>query len=178
MINIMKNKIYLYLVILSFLPIACIGQTKATLSKGNYTEAIYNAVNDFYKTSKLVKRDTIFSVSYKTVNNNIIEVNIIANSNKFYIDGDKPLNRLPTNYIENNGKIFYWYDQDQDNSNSNLINKLKEYKLVEYDSDIIEYSRDDKKEGMTYYFCAKNLTNYKKLKSNILKNKIPKLSCE
>lgn len=176
----MKTKIYLYLVILSFLPLACIGQTKGLVSKGDYTDAINNAVTDFYKTSQLIKKDTFFSVSYKTLNADIIEVNIIGNPNKFYIDGDKPLNRLPTSYIENNGKIFYWYDNNQNSSNvnPNIIDKLAEYKLIEYNAETIEYSRDDNKKGISYYFCKNNLIKYKKVKSNTSQDTIPKISCK
>lgn len=174
----MKKKIYLYLVTLSFLPLACIGQSKGLISKGDYTKAINNAVIDFSKTSQLVKKDTFFSVSYKNLNTDIIEVSIIGNPNKFYIDGDKPLNRLPTNYIEDNGKIFYWYDDNQKKSDSDIVNKLQQYKLIEYNADVLAYSRDDKKKGMSYYFCIKDLTNYKKVKSNSLKNQIPQLPCK
>ncbi|WP_123902715.1 hypothetical protein [Chryseobacterium elymi] len=172
----MKRKIYLYLLVL-FLPLSCNGQTKGLISKGDYLVAIDNAVSDFSKTSSLLKKDTFFSVSYK-VKTNIIEVNIIGNSNKFYIDNDKPLNRLPTNYIESNGKIFYWFDDNQNNSNPNIINKLKEYKLIEYNAETIEYSRDDKKKGVSYYFCKNDLTNYKKVKSNISQDITLKVSCK
>lgn len=178
MINTMKKNKYLFLIIIMLLSISCTGQNKDFVSKGDYTVAINNAVKDFYKTSSLIKKDTAFSVSHRILNPDIMEVSIIGNSNKFYIDGDKPLNRLPTNYIEDNGKIFYWYDESRNKSNSDIINKLQQYKLIKYNADVLAYSRDDKKKGISYYFCMKDLTNYKKVKSNSLKNQIPKLSCK
>ncbi|WP_265430067.1 hypothetical protein [Chryseobacterium sp. YIM B08800] len=171
----MKN--HLSLIILLF-SLFCTGQQNKSISKDIYTSAIKNAVDDFREKSSLLKNDNIFSVSYKILNSNFIQINIIGNSNKFYIDGDKPINRLPTNYLEFNNKIFYWYDDNEIKLNTSIISKLQEYGLIEYNADIIEYSRDDKKKSISYYFCTKDLTNYKKVKSNSLKIKIPKLSCK
>lgn len=171
-------KIVLSLKIL-FVSFSCAAQQRNFGPKGDCTTAINNAVNDFYKTSSLFKKDISFSVSYRIVNSDIVEVDILGNSNKFYIDGDKPLNRLPTNFIEYNNKIFYWYDiNNKGNSNAKVINKLQQYKLIEYNTDIIEHNIDDKKKGVSYYFCIKDLSRYKKIKSSSSKNKIPKLSCK
>lgn len=173
----MKIKVYLCLIIL-LLSLSCIGQKKDMISSGDYTTAIKNAINDFYKNSSLIKQDAVFSVSYNNINPNIIEVSIIGNPNKFYIDGDKPLNRLPTNYVEYTNKMFYWHDDNQNNFNPETIKKLQQYKLVEYNADIIEYNIDDKKKGVSYFFCKKDLTKYKKIKSSISTNEVPKLSCK
>jgi hypothetical protein len=178
MINIKKMKTYLRIIIF-LLSFSCAGQKKDFITKGDHTTAINNATNDFYKTSLLSKKDTSFSVSYKHIDADIIEVSIIGNSNKFYLDGEKPLNQLPTNYIEYNNKVFYWYDDNnKSNSNTEIINKLKQYKLIEYNADVLEYNIDDKKKGISYYFCIKDLTKYKKVKSNSSKNQTPKSPCK
>jgi len=173
--NSMKKNKYLFLIII-LLSLSCTGQKKDFVSTGDYTVAISNAVKDFYKTSSLIKKDTVFSISHRILSSDIMEVSIIGNPNKFYIDGDKPLNRIPTNYIEYNGKIFYWYDDNQNNLKSDIINKLQQYRLIEYNADIIAYSRDDKKKGMNYYFCIKDLSKYKKTSSS--KDIIPNISCK
>lgn len=173
----MKN--YISLIIFLF-SIYCTGQEKVFISNDIYNTAIKKAIEDFYKRkSSLLKKDNSFSVSTKVLDTDIFEVNIIGNSNKFYIDDDKALNRLPTNYIEYDSKIFYWYnDENENTSNQEIVSKLQQYKLIEYNAEIIKYSRDDKKKSISYYFCTKDLTNYKKVKSNSLKIKIPKLSCK
>jgi len=173
----MKKSKYLFLIII-LLSLSCTGQKKDFLFKGDYTVAINNAVKDFYKTSSLIKKDTVFSVSQRILSPDIMEVSIIGNPNKFYIDGDKPLNRIPTSYIEYNNKLFYWYDDNQSNSKSDIVNKLQQYRLIEYNADIIAYSRDDKKKGMNYYFCIKDLSKYKKIKTSSSKYIIPNMSCK
>lgn len=176
MINMTYMKTYLNLIVLVF-SLFYKGQQNKSIPKDINTEAIKSAVNDFYRKSSLLKNDNIFSVSSKTLNADIIEINIIGNSNKFYINDDKPLNRIPTNYIEHDNKIFYWYDDNEEKLNPSIINKLQEYGLIEYNADIIEFGRDDKKKGISYYFCMKNLKKCKKVKFTHLK-KTPKLFCQ
>jgi hypothetical protein len=174
----MKVKIFLCLLTLQ-LSFSCTAQQDNTVLVSNdYDIAVKTAVNDFYKNSSLLKDDKIFSVSYKNIDTNIIQVNIIGNPNKFYIENDKPLNRLPTKYIEYSGKIFYWSDDGQDKLDSSIINKLQQYGLIEYNTDIIEYNIDDKKKGVSYFFCTKDLTKYKKIKSNLSINRPPKINCK
>ena len=173
----MKMKIFLCLIILQ-LSLSCTAPHHAVSVSNDYNTAINIAINDFYKTSSLMKDDKIFSVSYKNINNSIIQVNIIGNANKFYIENNKPLNRLPTKYIEYNNKIFYWSDDSQDNLDSSIINKLQQYGLIEYNTDIIEYNTDDKKKGVSYLFCKENLTRYKKIRSNLSIIKPPEINCK
>lgn len=178
MINNMKIKIFLCSIILQ-LSLSCIAQNGNENSTSNINNDVVNkAINDFYNKSSLVKEDTVFSVSYKNLDADIIQVNIIGNPNKFYIENDKPLNRLPTKYIEYGGKIFYWNDGSQDKLDSSIINKLQHYGLIEYNTDIIEYNIDDKKKGSSYFFCRKDLSKYKKIQSSHSSNKIPKLNCK
>lgn len=175
MINTMK--IFLCLIILQ-VSLSCTAQDNMVSDSNDYSSAIKTAINDFYKTSSLLKDDNVFSVSYKNVDTNIIQVNVIGNANKFYIENDKPLNKLPTKYIEYNGKMFYWSDNDQNKLDSSIINKLRQYGLIEYNTDIIEYNIDDNKKGVSYFFCTKDLTKYKKIKSNLSINKPPKINCK
>ncbi|MPS66728.1 hypothetical protein [Chryseobacterium sp.] len=170
-------KMFLCLIILQ-LSLSCTAQHNTVSVSNDYNIVINIAINDFYKTSSLLKDDKIFSVSYKNVDNNIIQVNIIGNPNKFYIENGKPLNRLPTKYIEYNDKIFYWSDDGQDKLDSSIINKFQQYGLIERNADIIEYNIDDKKKGVSYFFCKENLTRYKKIKSNLSITKPPKINCK
>ncbi|AZB08597.1 hypothetical protein EG344_06950 [Chryseobacterium sp. G0162] len=173
----MKMKIFLCLIILQ-LSLSCTAQNNTVPVSDSYNTTVKKAIDDFYKTSSLLKYDKIFSVSYKNIDQNIIQVNIIGNPNKFYIENDKPLNRLPTKYVEYNGKIFYWSDNSQDKLDSSVINKLGQYGLIEYNTDVIEYNIDDKKKGVSYFFCMKDLTRYKKITSNISITQPPKINCK
>lgn len=173
----MKKKNCIHIIILFF--ISCTAQNKEVAFKESYKEAINNAVIDFLKISSLVKKDTIFYVSYKELTPQVIGVSIIGTKDKFYIDGDKPVNRLPTNYIEYKNKLFYWYNNNTEFNKESIINKLKEYKVIEYDAEIFERSIDDNKQGVNYYFCRNDLSVYKKEKTNLpISNIPPKLSCE
>lgn len=180
MINIMRIKKKLYLVVvLLLLPLSCIAQKKAVVNnKSDYLTAINNAIIDFCKTSSLIKDNNTFYVTYKDLNDKIIRVSIIGNVNKFYIAANTPVNRLPHNYSECTKKLFYWYDDNISHNSEDVIRKLKEYRLIEYNPDIIEASIDDKKKGISYYFCKNNLTTYKKVKSNFSQNSVPELSCK
>lgn len=171
----MKIRFLIYLIPFLF-SYSCLAQKNGFSSTGDYKTAINNAIIDFMKMSSLQKKDNVFNISFKELNSGIIAVGIIGSHNKFYIDGNKPLTRMPTNYIEVNNKLFYWYDANE--KDNNIIDKLKEYNLIEYDSEIFEYVVDDKKEGVNYYFCKNNLKNYKKQKTNLpLKNET-KFSCK
>lgn len=148
------------------------------LVSNNYDIAVKTAITDFYKNSLLVKDDKVFSVSYKKLDTNIIQVNIFGNPNKFYIENDEPLNKLPTKYIEYGGNLFYWNDDNYYKSDTFIINKLQQYGLIEYNTDIIQYKIDDDKKGVSYFFCKENLTKYKKIKSSLSTTKLPKINCK
>gem|GEM_PF-726671 len=134
---------------------------------GDYNTAIKNAVIDFSNSSSLYKENNSFSVRIKDVEPEIIGVSILGNVNKFIITEDGKTSRLPNQYIEYKGKLFYWYDE-KSASNDNITSKLNEYNLIDSVKSIAmaKIIIDDGKKGMDYYFCKGNLLKYKKIKTN------------
>lgn len=121
------------------------------------------AIFDFYNKSKLVNRDSTFNVSTSNLNSQILKVVIIGDTNKFYFEDGKPLNRIPNNFVEIKGKLFYWTDSNNEIAENLVLKKLKFYNLVEYDKDIIITHLDHDRKAVTYYFCRNNLNQLKKL---------------
>lgn len=133
--------------------------------------AIYNFVN----TSSLFKDDSVFSVRSVNINKDVLGVSIIGRENKFFPTPNIKLGShypsFPTQFLEVNNKLFVWYDSTQ-NISSDLIMILSRYNQldsmnVESIVQIPEYRINDAKKAMYYFFCKKNLSVYKKVKTSI-----------
>lgn len=83
------------------------------------------AIFDFYNKSKLVNRDSTFNVSTSNLNSQILKVVIIGDTNKFYFEDGKPLNRIPNNFVEIKGKLFYWTDSNNEIAENLVLKKIK-----------------------------------------------------
>jgi hypothetical protein len=173
---------------------------------GGQEKQIQNAILDFSNTTRLFKKDSVFSVSfddtlYRMTLNKVSDgnstwikgkpykgiktVNILGTYNKFLLtDSTKVGSKgyLPSRYVEKNGKLFYWWDDDYPITEETLA-VLKKYNLLQ-DNDggwriIPDISVDDSKKGADYYFCQNDLTNYKKVITNkaIGYYDAPKLNC-
>ena len=178
-------KIY-YLAFIFFLFESCASWRNTLIEKGDNNAAVQNAINDFLHTEKLYKKDSVYYVRIKIINDAIIGVSIIDDENKIAVITENKIDysykAFPTNYFEKNGKLFYWKDSTQ-KASEELIIKLS--KMNRIDTAIInEYfpprgKVDDSKKGFDYYFCKNNLRKYKKVHSKIAMGwyKIPKLEC-
>lgn len=173
------------LITISVLIGGCASWKQAMVSKGTEDEAAKNAIIDFLHTGKLDKKDTVFSISIKTISKDILGISISEESNKIAVITEDNINysykAFPTNYIEQNGKLFYWKDTSQKVS-TELINKLS--KMNRIDTAIIgsyfpRRERDDSKKAMNYYFCKSNLQIYKKVYTKTAMGwyETPKLNC-
>ncbi len=179
-------KIHLAIVIaISVLFISCTTWKNTMVSTGTDSEGIKNAITDFLHSGKFNKRDTVFSVYLLNINENILGISISEESNKIAVITENNINynykAFPTNYIEENGKLFYWKDSTKAIS-TELVNKL--YKMNRIDTAIInsyfpDRKRDDSKKAMHYYFCKKDLRIYEKVYTKIAMGwyGIPKLNC-
>lgn len=180
----MKLK-YLIILTLIFLFGSCSTWKNAMVVKGNQNDAVKNAIMDFLHTSRLAKKDSIFSISIKSINKDIFGVSIFGARNKISVvtenEVDYSYRSFPTKYFEQDGKLFYWIDSTE-NVSIELINKLS--KMNRIDTAIVgkyfpERSRDDSQKGVDYYFCKSDLKKYKKVSTNMAIGwyEPPKLEC-
>lgn len=190
----MKIK-YLSLLTLLVLLGSCGAFKKELAQTGGQNEAIQNAILDFSNTSGLYKKDTVFSVSFQnplyrmvleeTEDGNgrwvegqpydgIVAVSIGADYNKMLLtDSTKVGNKdvkLPTRYIEKDGKLFYWWDDDYPLTQKTL-DILDKYDLLLNDDmdgvvEFYNFTTNDDRKGVHYYFCKNDLTKYKKETTN------------
>lgn len=167
-IQITKMKYFLSSIILIFILQSCLSWKKELVQNGNYEAAIKNAIIDFSHSSYATKNRT-YIIGFREYKTNIIGVSILEDDNKIYIVNGSPLGRLKDQYIEYNGKLFYWYDEKK-GKDSNIKKKLLEYNVIKRVDSLTEnmgYIRDDAKKAINYYFCKNNLSIYKKEKTSV-----------
>lgn len=190
----MKLNYFLLLMSFYFLNESCSPFKMNLIKKGNQDEAIHNAILDFSNSSRLYKRDSVFLVSaYDKVCKMIlvklndgnstwnkgeidegkIAVSIIASYNKFLLTEDIGIGSkgiLPSRYIEQDGKLFYWWDDDYPLTEEALT-VFNKYSLLQNDEDgwikFPEITVSEAKKGVDYYFCKNNLSKYKRVITNI-----------
>ena len=159
-----------------------------------YDQAIVIAIHDFSKT-KLYRMDSVFIVTlYDTLHRvaidtisagnyksrrgkaypYIIAVNIFGFGTKYFLDTTANLNQqkgIPSRFIEQNGKLFVWWD-DHFQLTDSTIKVLDKYHQIGRGGpgDWMKYLRgggvDELKKGADYYFCRSNLNVYKKKITN------------
>ncbi len=150
----------------------------------NVDNIIEVAIRDFVKSSPLSKRDSVFSVGVKEFDDEIVGVSIYGSTIKPNImrNGNEiDVSRLPTKYVEMNGKLFYWDDKET-HVTPEMISVLKKYNFI--DTSILNvyippYHIDDAKKAEDYYFCKRNIKKFKKVRTNMAMGHypIPRLNC-
>ncbi len=154
------------------------------------TVAIQKAIADFSKKCKLYKQDSVFSVRYrdtvfkilsqqinkytsKSVRgpafDGIAAVTILGRRYRFLMTKNDKIgskSKLPSRVMEQQGKLFYWYDEDYPLT-ENALALLKKYnRLVDDQGGRIiwlDNVTDDAKKGADYYFCRGDFSKYKKV---------------
>ncbi|MBZ9730540.1 hypothetical protein LB467_12670 [Salegentibacter sp. JZCK2] len=184
----------------------CVTFKDNLVQDGGREEFIHNAILDFSNSTRLFKKDSVFSVSFddtlyrmslhKISDGNsawikgkpyvgIKTVNIIGTYNKMLLtDSTKVGSKgyLPSRYVEKDGKLFYWWDNDYPLTEETLA-VFEKYNILQDDAGgwlkFPDMSTDDAKKGADYYFCENDLTNYKKVITNIAIGyyDAPKLNC-
>lgn len=169
-------------------------------------EIIQYAINDFSKTSKLYKKNKSFSVTFHDtitslsqiqkedgifypqtdkVYYNISGVSITPIDYIFFLPpepiiGDK---RLPNNFFEIEGKLFYWHNKE-DSLSQESLDLIKKYNLIQFNENGLviypDLSTDDSQKAVDYYFCKNNFKIFKKVISKIGIGYYtpPKLNCK
>jgi hypothetical protein len=157
-------------------------------ANGYQNDAAQNAIIDFLNSgSKLLKQDTVFSISFKKIGDTVIGVSIFGNTNKLVPTSKNKIGTsergFPTRYFEHEGKLFYWYDPDH-SITTDLIAVLSKYKHVDSLNvngfvGIPLYRIRESKKATDYYFCKCDLRKYKKVRTSIAMGyyKPPELDC-
>ncbi len=159
-----------------FLLAGCTSWKDTLVTRGSQNDAVHNAIADFLNSDKLRKKDTVFHVSIKSINNQTLGISIFGRSAKISpteknkIGSNDP--NFPTQYLARDGKVFYWYDSTHTVS-LELIAILSKYKLLDsaYVKGLIRYpdngGYDDSKKAAHYYFCLCDLRKYVKIHTTI-----------
>lgn len=157
------------------------------IKKGNVNDAVNNAITDFIQSSKLIKNDSVFSVSIVDENDERIHIVIGVADIDIYPTSKNKVGTydhfFPTRYVEKKGKLFYWNDTTQFITQE-IISVLEKYNHIDYYfseyPEILVSAHNDGFKGVNYYFCKTDLINYKKSGvSNLSKQyKTPILKCK
>ena len=192
--------------------VGCASFKAELYQEGSKNEAIYNAILDFSNTKKLYKRDSIFYVTYTDslysmtmiksgdqifgeynewvpdkLYKELVAVSIGADYNKMLLTSNVKVGKkgikIPTRYIEKDGKLFYWWD-DNYPLTQKALDVFEKYNLLQDDKDgtvlFLDFTTDDAQKGADYYFCRNDLSKYKRIITNVGMGyyKPPNLSCD
>jgi hypothetical protein len=179
----MNNK---YLIIFPLLVLVSCNATRKSIQaySGEKKQAARIAIADFLNTSQLSYPDNVFMLTFMDIKEGILGVDIYGVTTKEWAvkDGDAiTTNGFPTNYIEQNDKLFYWEDSTKSVSQE-MITMLKKYNWIDTairNVYIPMKTIDETKKGEDYYFCKCNLNEYKKVSTSISMGHYepPKLKC-
>jgi hypothetical protein len=140
-----------------------------------YEDAIQIAISDFSTISKLYKNDSVFSVGISGLINyeNIIVVGVRKNNRKLLLTNDAIVGstkKLPSRYIEKDGKLFFWWD-DSCPLTEDALSVYRKYNLLQDDQGGIiklpDSIIDDAQKAAHYYFCKEDVSKHKKVITNI-----------
>lgn len=165
--------------------VGCTSFKSNFIKDGGHNEAIKNAIIDFSHTCKLHKEDSIFLVSVHEIDIDLLAIRIGKNNIKLLLTADAEpgnITNLPSRYVINNGKFFFWEDNDYPLT-ENILALYRKYNLLQNDEGgaIIfpDFLTDDTQKAAHYYFCKNDLTKYKKIitSKGIGFYSIPKVKC-
>ena len=161
--------------------------SKSILSaEGDITDAVRIAVVDFLQSRKgVAKIDSVFTVNVENINANIVGIGISVDKDKVSVftknEVDYDYRFFPTRFYEYQNKLFYWKDSTINISNE-IVKKL--YRMNRVDTTVHQKlfpqrTIDERQIVVHYYFCKKDLTQYKKKITSIANRKygIPKIEC-
>jgi hypothetical protein len=183
----MAMKVYLIKtckIILFFLLIFCIQckTIEVQYKKGNINEAIMNSIKDFkYNHKSLIKSENVYYIGNKSYNDYYRITISNTESKHLYNPNIKPNeNKFPSNFYEENNILFIWYDENKEIDEKTIQTYLRYGLLVDNQNETIVFLDDiidDSLKGVIYYICKDDLSNFKKIKSNQLKDSHPRLNC-
>lgn len=181
-----KIKFSYVVLLICVMILSCSTYRNNLIANGDENQAIENAIIDFSNTNRLYRKHQVFQVEfidtlYRKVHKKIdernfqwidgkpyegiIAINIVPMTNEFtYLVSDS-LN-LPSRYIENKGKLFFWKDREHKVSDE-IIEILNKYKVVSEEELNPIFVIHESQKAVDYYMCRKDFTKYKKVMTNI-----------
>lgn len=154
---------------------------------------IHTAINHFSLSYPLYEKnsvfevsytDTVFSRTYKMENNKIkwingkpyeeiVAVSIFRKLGSLYVTNDDIKSRskkIPSRYLEKNGKLFYWHDSNIPATEESLA-LLKKFGLIKEpqkseDFDEVRTIIFDDEKGVIYFFCRENPLIFESMQTN------------
>lgn len=160
---------------------------KTTLVRnGDKNDAIRNAIHDYIKSNRHIKKDSTYLVSIRNIDDMVFRVDIAKGLEKLLVATEDGVNfshrALPTSYIELDNKLFYWVDSTQ-KVTDDLIKMLVKYNRLDtmvINSYIPARLIDDSRDAVLYYFCKENLTRYRKVRTKNTKRNYnqPLIKCK
>lgn len=173
------NKILFSFLVISFI------QCKTVYvphKKGNLNEAILNSIQDFTKTHEsVIKKYDKFYIGYE-IHDDYYQIMILGSERKYLFNPNKnpDENKFPSGFLEENNKLFIWYDEDKKIDENTIQTYLRFDLLVDNQNETIFFLDDIMDDGIkatVYYICINDLTNFKKSITNYVKPSHPRLNC-
>lgn len=171
----MKMNRFLIIPVVLALFVKCASFKTGLIQTGGIDEMIQNAILDFSNTTKLYKKGTVFSVSVlEIVDKDPLVVRIGENSMNLLLTKEAKIGskggKLPTRFIEKEGKLFFWQDDDYPLTEEALT-VYERYNLLQDDEGGIitvpDFAINDAQKAAHYYFCKNDISEYKRVVTNI-----------
>jgi hypothetical protein len=155
--------------------VGCASFKTGLIQTGGADEMIQNAILDFSNATRLYKKDTVFSVSVlEIVDKDPIVVRIGSNTMNLLLTEETKVGskggKLPSRFIEKDGKLFFWWDDDYPLTEEALA-VYEKYDLLQDDEGgvitVPEFTINDAQKAAHYYFCKNDPSKYKRVITNI-----------
>lgn len=168
---------------------SCSSWKDALVAEGDQNTAMKNAVQIFlHSNQKGYKKDSVFFLYAEDINKEITGVALSRTYDKVVVITkncvEYSYRAFPTGYIEQQNKLFYWYDSTKVALvTDKLMATLSKYQLLDtlvLGSYRPEHTIEHGKKGRYYYFCKNNLRRYKKIRTQRARGHytLPKLHCK
>jgi hypothetical protein len=164
-----------------FIIVGCSSGKTSFHKEENYEDAILYSIMDFSNTT-LFSKGKVFNLGFEIIEDRIYYIDIMDNlENKFLYSEKKKFedNKLPNRFRVYKNKLFVWWD-DNYSSDRRILEQLISNNVIQ-NSDVfpfIDIATDDKLKGAKYFFCKKNLKEYKRIITNKGFVPIPKIKCK
>jgi len=159
--------------IISFLG-GCKPIQKVTSSNEELSDPIQIAIKDFIRVSNIYKKSQVFYINKRNAvnNENVLIISITKNFTKLLSTALTTVGstgKMPSRFVEKDGKLFYWWDNDFPLSEEALT-VFRKYDLLQDDEkgtiQFPESTLDETQKSAIYYFCKNNFKVNKKIETN------------
>lgn len=183
----MKYSIFVLILCIS---ISCSSWKESLRHNESENNIIHNVITDFTHTSSLYRKNKVFHVSIRDIKNDIIVIGVFPSLSKFLPEPEDTIGNekgyIPTNFVEQDGKLFYWRDSTKVLTKEvvEVFNKFNLIDSININGFIAipegAMYMDERQMGVDYYICRNNLKKYKKVANSIAYGyyEAPKLNCE